>query len=543
MNLLPRLKQFGKSLNKIEDFVDKTWTFIDENDLVNTYRFSRNKTVVVAKSGVTNIWSWEYFHPDGLHIYHGSSGLMYRHAFVLDGILLLQKEDTNSDFFILYNESVVQNGDVVSYLKKIIASKLRLQKIPGAPNYYYSNNDGLGLRVGKEVFDENLEPVYHCHIRNQSQHIIIENGKINILEYQHKTDTNIGRLNVKSKEENYSVGDIITTDDGNAFDGSFKTLSGSEQVTVVVNHGVIQKIKRPYPWVVAVAILIAFIILSILFTNSINRDISATKSNDELKTSNDLVTDSNVSATTEISAPGEVRKLFDKENAVNRISSYFETINKREFAGLEEYVAPVVNDFFKIKNLSREEVVKRTVEFWNSQSNESQIFYEPNKITAEELPDGFLVKANILERSGKGIYKIPVFYNSTLTYTLNEQLKITSFESIIISSEFDIYTMFDIAGDATTEDVRLRNSTDDFSKIFSKIREVAAVTPTAAQDYKKAVVTLYGVNTVVNYFDNGDKFETIDQFIDKIIEQEIKVRYVNKVSNESSYKLVSISVN
>lgn len=48
----------------------------------------------------------------------GDQGLMFRHSFIIDGILVLQKEGKDSEPSLFYNENVIPDGDVKSYLIK-----------------------------------------------------------------------------------------------------------------------------------------------------------------------------------------------------------------------------------------------------------------------------------------------------------------------------------------------------------------------------------------------------------------------------------------
>ena len=159
-NLLPRLKQYGQKLNKIESFVDKTWVLYNATNSFQTFRFLRSGKLLVTVSGLVEEHKWEYLPPDSLYIKKSEKkGIMYRQAFFLDSLFIMEVEGANFERAMFYNEAEIPDGDVVQYLKKIMKDRLGLRSIGSSEQYFYSNLDLAGMAVGKEIFDNNLEPL------------------------------------------------------------------------------------------------------------------------------------------------------------------------------------------------------------------------------------------------------------------------------------------------------------------------------------------------------------------------------------------------
>ena len=102
LNLLPRLRAFGKRLNKIEEFADKTWVLRDLSGAVITYRFKRSGVLRKTINGDIQDLRWELEGTDAISITDPVSrrGEMFRHGFVLDGLLVVQKEGIQTTPFI-----------------------------------------------------------------------------------------------------------------------------------------------------------------------------------------------------------------------------------------------------------------------------------------------------------------------------------------------------------------------------------------------------------------------------------------------------------
>ncbi len=130
LNILPRLKAYGKRLDKKEEFVDKTWVLADNEGKVITYRFKRNGVLRKSINGNIQDLLWELEGTDAIAIIDPVSkrGEMFRHGFILEGLLFVQKEGLSTTPIVFFNEAVVKDGSVNSYLVDTILQNGWLKK-------------------------------------------------------------------------------------------------------------------------------------------------------------------------------------------------------------------------------------------------------------------------------------------------------------------------------------------------------------------------------------------------------------------------------
>lgn len=120
LNLIPRIIQAGKKLNQIEAIVDKVWVKYGEEDY-ETYRFKRNNLALVSLAGIVEERKWEILPPNGLYINKDGSGIMYRQAVLLNALLIMQIESKKYTPVLFYDEAIIADGNVISYLKAIFS--------------------------------------------------------------------------------------------------------------------------------------------------------------------------------------------------------------------------------------------------------------------------------------------------------------------------------------------------------------------------------------------------------------------------------------
>ena len=138
-NLLTRLKQYGQKLNKIESFVDKTWVLFEPGKSFQTFRFQRSGKLYVTISGLVEEHQWEYLPPDSLYIKRGGpNGIMYRQAFFLDSLFVMQVEGTEFEPVLFYNEAEIPDGDVPTYIFNLYSLKYDLGVLNADKKYSLS---------------------------------------------------------------------------------------------------------------------------------------------------------------------------------------------------------------------------------------------------------------------------------------------------------------------------------------------------------------------------------------------------------------------
>jgi hypothetical protein len=230
LNLLPRLRNFGKKLNQTEAFVDKTWVLYDLQNNKITYRFKRNGLLRKTINGDIQDLIWELETNDAISIIDSLSrrGEMFKHGFVLDGLLIVQKDGFESIPLILYNESVVKDGNINKYLFEIFVLKENLKKVNSVKGYFLKHDNYNELiSIGTEVYDNQLRLVENDVINLSDRIIIIKDGKISSITY-FKTFTSVkGKMRVTSMNialvnGGISLGDKVIYGDNNSFTGKLK---------------------------------------------------------------------------------------------------------------------------------------------------------------------------------------------------------------------------------------------------------------------------------------------------------------------------------
>ena len=149
-NLLPRLQEFSKSLDKKELFVDKPWVLIDEEGNYHKYIFERNGNLIMSFQGQVTQGSWRYIAAsNALLVKRRVDEILLKNAFVDNGIMLLKMDDySNSGPMIFANETVIPDLDIQKYLTNILIQKLHLKTFLYLNKpYYYSDPDGLGINT------------------------------------------------------------------------------------------------------------------------------------------------------------------------------------------------------------------------------------------------------------------------------------------------------------------------------------------------------------------------------------------------------------
>ena len=75
-NIIPRINKYGKSLSKIENFVDKNWIYFDEMGSRHEYLFLRDKRIIMTLDSVTKEGSWDLLPTGDLLIKRSSDDLV-----------------------------------------------------------------------------------------------------------------------------------------------------------------------------------------------------------------------------------------------------------------------------------------------------------------------------------------------------------------------------------------------------------------------------------------------------------------------------------
>ena len=126
-NIIPRIKQYSKELDKSENFVDKNWIYIDDNKNQHEYIFLRDKRLIMTLNSVTKEGTWELLPTGQLLIRRSSTDLVkLENIFVQNALLVLKQSATEDIPFVLINQQLIPDLDVVSYLEEFEKQQERI---------------------------------------------------------------------------------------------------------------------------------------------------------------------------------------------------------------------------------------------------------------------------------------------------------------------------------------------------------------------------------------------------------------------------------
>jgi hypothetical protein len=493
LSLLPRLKQFGRKLDRIESIVDKTWVLTAEDGFCS-YRFLRQNKLLITNNGSTTEWKWEYLQPNSLYISNGSTGYMYNHAFVLEGLLIMQKEGSNAQPAMFYNSEIIPEGDIVGYLKGIMIQKLSLKQFETNSKYYYSDPSNHGVQIGTTILDKDFNPVDSATIKKHKFLLIVRDGKIVESYIEEILKSSIGDLIITYPASRYAieVGDVVRLKSGEIKDGIYELIDNLEYSQIEVKDSKVANLiarksttRRIIVWGISLLLVITLVV-------AIFRSYSSNK--DEQKHNSEIpITDS--SSITPVIDTGFAVPIESYSHSIEEIKSklfgYIEAINKRDFKTLENYYAPTLSAYYSKINVDRYDVIQDVENYWSKQPAAAGISLGGDDIKIDSFSNNYSATINAFERSVSGAHNTPYVYQYELQVRLTNDLKIQAITSKSLLVLPDIYQMFDIDENATIEDIKLRNRPDDFNKIFNAIRSIAYNTPTVANEYKSAALKLY----------------------------------------------------
>lgn len=274
-NLLPRLKQYGKRLNRIESFVDKTWVLFEPGKSFQTFRFQRSGKLYITISGLVEEHQWEYLAPDSLYIKRGEpNGIMYRQAFFLDSLFVMQVEGTAFEPVLFYNEAEIPDGDVPTYVFNLYASKNNLGVLNADKKYFFTRDEDFNrLGKGSKVYDENLTTITNHKIILKDKEITITNGLVSNIDYIHYINSERGKIKLSSTYLSYdgiNKGAKVCLENGERLEGKIKIVDHPYLLYIIVENWKLKKFIKQKDLTFLIALLTALALLTILILISIN---------------------------------------------------------------------------------------------------------------------------------------------------------------------------------------------------------------------------------------------------------------------------------
>ena len=187
-NLIQRLIQYSKQLDKVENFVDKSWLYLDSNGDNHEYIFMRDHRLIMSVNGTAVIGKWELLPNEKLLIDRVSDKIMLKNQFIDDALMILQKSDSDDEPFVLVDEQIIKDHDVLKYLKNIEEKRITSDSIEkGTVEILSSGNIiykdiVIGYRV-EQYKGFIVSGTFDLNLSGQRRFMVVENGIITDLYY------------------------------------------------------------------------------------------------------------------------------------------------------------------------------------------------------------------------------------------------------------------------------------------------------------------------------------------------------------------------
>jgi hypothetical protein len=221
-NIIPRIKAFSESLDRMEIFLEAPWVMIDENGNQQKYIFRRNGELIMSMNGTVTIGRWEYISAaKSLLINRVKDTILLNQDFVDHAVMILRLDGRDESKFILANDNVIPDLDVAKYLKELYYTRneirivettdgVKLEVADAYYNYLAVSIDGIAVPDGIM----NYQP---------KRRIIVEKGCIKkiLLKTEYKSDKGIIEIESDANSVIQS-GDLVFLNEAPAPDGKYR---------------------------------------------------------------------------------------------------------------------------------------------------------------------------------------------------------------------------------------------------------------------------------------------------------------------------------
>lgn len=241
-NITTSLNNFSKSLDRKSIFVDKPWALIDSDLEMQKLIFKKNKELILSKDGQVVMGKWDYFpEAKSLLIDRGQDKILLNEGFIDEGVMILKKDGTNNEFFVLANENVVPDLDAYSYLQKLRYRKLNI--------ITRTLSNGKALEVLRGKFSD-IDPRIGDHVSFDADNVSDGEYKVekSIIKYIIKESTILTIIHEviywtkngplimieQHDQHSYGVWDKVWIDGKPAGDGKYRIMGG---MNIVVKNG------------------------------------------------------------------------------------------------------------------------------------------------------------------------------------------------------------------------------------------------------------------------------------------------------------------
>ena len=152
---LPKIKNFSLELDKLSKLYNQPWVIIDDqNDFIKII-FQEKGKLIVSKNGVVSDGSWELVSvANSILLSINGEKRLYNHQFIDNGLMILKLDGFSLDFFVMVNQNLIPDLDVVNYLNhKYPISKIdgNVSKTLNSYDKTIELKDGRVLQIVKDL--------------------------------------------------------------------------------------------------------------------------------------------------------------------------------------------------------------------------------------------------------------------------------------------------------------------------------------------------------------------------------------------------------
>jgi hypothetical protein len=279
-NIIPRIQSFSKRLDQIEVFVDRSWILVDENNNKHEYNFLRdNNQLIMSLNGKVKLGSWKLLPTGKLLIERGEDALLLDNAFIDKAILILKKGNSDELPFILFDDKLIPDGDIVNYLIGIEKSISIPENTSGfllRPGYLITKEDVLGNQFtpGAQIINNQIHDGYFPSNNDNSKYLEIKDNKIFGIFFHkqyHSSDKSIFKIKQKSPYLAQFGDQIIEVSEPSDYKrGSFDYEETNSRIFFNEN-GVVKEVKDLELfnfWSILLFIILIFIIVGFIHSYS-----------------------------------------------------------------------------------------------------------------------------------------------------------------------------------------------------------------------------------------------------------------------------------
>lgn len=232
-SILPRITKYAVNLNKTELLVDKTWVWLGFQEEHSTFHFLRDNRLLITRLGNVQEGEWEFIGTTLLHLKGVNFNIMLNHGILFEGVLIIQKQGLVDGYELLFDQSIIPDGDVVSYINSKLNNQI--EQTPTIQNDYprtvfindhqitFPSQPEIGLRINANM------ALYNGKIKGLPSFmgVIIENNIVVSVFFEAKIETDQGEIEIEIENLNWDnpIGSAEMTEKKTLPDGKYKILN------------------------------------------------------------------------------------------------------------------------------------------------------------------------------------------------------------------------------------------------------------------------------------------------------------------------------